>query len=216
MSGERKRHLAHLARGLYGFTGEPFARGRTAVEIVEALLAGGARVIQYREKQKIPRQCLADCLRIRERTRAKGATFIVNDRPDIALLCDADGVHLGQDDLPVRDVRRLVGPRMLIGASTHHPEQLARAAAEGADYVGVGPLFATQTKAGVGPPVGLAYLDDAVKNSPLPFVAIGGIKRSHIPELLHHGARAIAMVTEILDVEDIAGRVREILHLLDR
>ena len=129
---------------------------------------------------------------------------------DIALLCEADGVHVGQDDLPVPEVRRLVGPDMIIGLSTHSPEQARAAEAAGADYIGVGPIYPTQTKKDVCAPVTLDYLDWVVANSPLPFVAIGGIKRHNIADVVAHGARCCALVSELVGAPDIAARVAEV------
>jgi thiamine-phosphate pyrophosphorylase len=126
---------------------------------------------------------------------------------DIALLVDADGVHVGQDDLPVDAVRKLVGDK-LIGLSTHSPEQARGAIAAGADYIGVGPIFETRTKDNVCGPVGLEYLEYAVKQVPIPFVAIGGIKEHNMAEVCRRGARSICLVTEIVGAADIAATVR--------
>jgi thiamine-phosphate pyrophosphorylase len=201
-----------LPTGIYGITAENFSRGRTNIEVVQAMLAGGIKIIQYREKRpdKSHRQMLAECRQIRDLTREAGVLFIVNDYVDIALLAEADGVHVGQDDLPVPDVRRLIGPDKLIGLSTHSLEQAQAARAAGADYIGVGPIFSTQTKADVTAPLGLAYLDQAVGAVDLPIAAIGGIKRHNIADIVRHGARTICLVTEIVEAEDIVDRVRSL------
>ncbi len=201
-----------LPAGIYGITAEKFSRGRDNIEVVQAMIAGGVRVIQYREKKhrKAARDMLAECRRIRALTRKAGVVFIVNDEVDIALLVDADGVHVGQDDLPVPEVRRLLGPDKIIGLSTHSPEQLRQAEALGADYIGVGPIYATQTKEDVCAPVGFDYLDYAVKNAVLPFVAIGGIKLHNIDAIVKRGARTICLVTEIVGAKDIARMVTEL------
>lgn len=200
---------------IYAITGEEFSRGRSNIEVVEELLAAGIKIIQYREKSKDLRRQYQECLEIRRLTREAGAAFIVNDHVDLALMVAADGVHLGQDDLPPEAVRRLVGPEMVIGLSTHSPEQ-ARAAFEcGVDYIGVGPIFPTQTKSNVVDPVGLGYLDYVVQNIPLPFVAIGGIKEHNIRQVRRHGARCIAMVTEILEAEDLGAKVQALRTALE-
>jgi thiamine-phosphate pyrophosphorylase len=201
-----------LPAGIYGITAEKFSRGRSNIEVVRAMLAGGIKIIQYREKRpdKSHRQMLAECRQIRALTREAGVLFIVNDYVDIALLAEADGVHVGQDDLPVPDVRRLVGPDKLIGLSTHSLEQALAAQAAGADYIGVGPIFSTQTKADVTAPVGFSYLEQAVEVVDLPIAAIGGIKLHNIAEVVRHGARTICMVTEIVEAEDIVDRVRSL------
>jgi thiamine-phosphate pyrophosphorylase len=195
---------------IYAIIDSAFSMGRPVPEITERLLQAGVRIIQYREKEKKAGEMLKECRQIREATRNAGACFIINDHVDIAILADADGVHIGQDDLPVAEVRRLIGPGRIIGLSTHSPQQAGQAVAAKADYIGVGPLYATQTKKDVCAPVGLSYLDYVVNNVTLPFVAIGGIKRHNIADVVRHGARCCCLVTEILEAEDIGKRIREI------
>ncbi|MFZ1983001.1 MAG: thiamine phosphate synthase [Desulfatitalea sp.] len=206
-----------LPAGIYGITAEKFSLGRSNVAVAEAMIAGGVKIIQYREKRPHTshRRMLEECRRIRALTHAAGVLFIVNDHADIALLADADGVHVGQDDLPVPDLRRLLGPHKLIGLSTHTPEQARQAQALGADYIGVGPLFATQTKEDVSDPVGFAYLEYVVKNIRLPFAAIGGIKEGNLAEVVRRGARTVCLVTEIVGAEDIAAKVRSLGKYLE-
>ncbi len=198
--------------GIYGITAEKFSAGRTNAEVVRQMIAGGIRIIQYREKRpyKSAREMLDECIMLRKLTREAGVLFIINDYPDIAQLVDADGVHVGQDDYPVAEVRRLIGPDKLIGLSTHGPEQAAAAVAAGADYLGVGPIFSTQTKDDVCAPVGLDYLDHVVATCPLPCVAIGGIKEDTLGEVLAHGATTVCLVTEIVGAVDIAATVRRL------
>ncbi len=201
-----------LPHGIYGITAERFSCGRSNLEVVRQMIAGGVTTIQYREKRphKSFAAMLQECCQIREMTRRQGVMFIVNDYVDIALLSDADGVHVGQDDLPVEAVRQLLGDHKVIGLSTHSPAQARRALALGADYIGVGPLFSTQTKADVCAPVGLGYLEDVVENVAIPFVAIGGIKAHNLDQVIRHGARTICLVTEIVGAKDIAGTVRQL------
>ncbi len=184
------------------------SRGRPLEEVADKLLSSGIHILQYREKRLPAGKMLEECRMLREMTRKANACFIVNDHIDIAMLAGADGVHIGQDDLPVEEVRRLVGPDIIIGLSTHSPEQ-ARAAA-GADYIGVGPIFATQTKEDVVDPVGFEYLDWVVANIDLPFVAIGGIKEHNIGEVAAHGAKCCALVSELVGAPDIAEKVRKL------
>ena len=153
---------------------------------------------------------LEECRLLRRLTREAGACFIVNDHVDIAMLVQADGVHVGQEDLPVPDVRSLVGPEMIIGLSTHLPEQAREARSLGADYIGVGPIFATNTKEDVVDPVGYEYLDWVARNGDLPFVAIGGIKRHNIAEVARHGARCCSLVSELVGAPDIRTRVEDV------
>ncbi len=203
MAGKKKIPTS----GLYCITGEEFSRGRTNVEVAREMVAADIKIIQYREKDKPSRQKYRECLEIREITAEADVVFIVNDDVALALAVQADGVHIGQDDLPLEKVRELVGGEFIIGLSTHAPRQAEEAVAKGADYIGVGPLFTTFTKKDVGAPVGLAYLDYVVKNCPLPFVAIGGIKEHNIGEVARHGARLICAVTEILEAPDLQKKV---------
>ncbi len=193
---------------LYALTDSRLSRGRPLEEVAVKLLSSGIHILQYREKRLPAGKMLEECRMLREMTRKANACFIVNDHIDIAMLAGADGVHIGQDDLPVEEVRRLVGPDIIIGLSTHSPEQ-ARAAA-GADYIGVGPIFATQTKEDVVDPVGFEYLDWVVANIDLPFVAIGGIKEHNIGEVAAHGAKCCALVSELVGAPDIAEKVRKL------
>jgi thiamine-phosphate pyrophosphorylase len=143
-------------------------------------------------------------------TRAAGVTFIVNDYVDVALLVDADGVHVGQDDLPVGEVKKLLGREKIVGLSTHSPKQAEDAVRAGADYIGVGPIFSTRTKDDVCDPVGFEYLDWVVENISLPFVAIGGIKLTNIDRIVQRGAQSVCLVTEIIGATDIVARIQEI------
>lgn len=148
---------------------------------------------------------------MREMARKAGATFIINDYIDLAIAVSADGVHIGQDDLPPAVVRELVGEKMIIGLSTHLPEQAKAAAKSGVvDYIGVGPVFATQTKKDVCSPVGFSYLEYVARNIALPFVAIGGIKEHNIIKVQSRGARIFALVTELVGTADIPAKVQAI------
>lgn len=194
---------------IYGITAEEYSLGRSNIEVVRLMIDAGIKIIQYREKEKTGRQAYEECIRIREITRQAGVTFIVNDHVDLALLVDADGVHVGQDDLPPEKVRSLVGDK-IIGLSTHSPQQLKDAIARGVDYVGVGPIFATKTKKDVCDPVGFEYLEYAIKHSTVPIVAIGGIKEHNIREVSRRGARCIATVTEIVGADNIPAKIAAI------
>ena len=200
-----------LPQGIYGITAEKFSRGRDNVAVVREMIAGGIAVVQYREKHgaKSFRAMYDECLAIRRLTRESGVLFIVNDYVELAMLADADGIHVGQDDLPVRAVRERVGSK-IIGLSTHEPEHARQALKAGADYIGAGPIFATRTKEDVVDPVGLNYLDHVLHNSPLPVAAIGGIKLHNIDQVLAAGARTVCLVTEIVGADDIAGTVRKL------
>ncbi|MFV0421755.1 thiamine phosphate synthase [Oleidesulfovibrio sp.] len=193
---------------IYCLTDAGLSRGRSTVTVVSEMLKAGATVIQYREKDKKAGEMFEECLAIRELTRQAGCCFIVNDHIEIAMLCDADGVHIGQEDLPVASVRQLIGDDKIIGLSTHSPEQCRAAIKAGVDYIGVGPVFFTKTKKDVCDPVGFEYLDYVVGNHSIPFVAIGGIKAGNIKEVASHGARCCALVSEIVGADDIADMLR--------
>ena len=195
---------------LYALTDSRLALGRSVEEQARALLSAGVKIVQYREKHAHAGRMLEECRLLRRLTQEAGATFIVNDHIDIAMLVDADGVHVGQDDLPVPEVRRLLGPDKIIGLSTHSPEQARAAVLAGADYIGVGPIFATQTKEDVCAPVGFSYLEWVVANISLPFVAIGGIKEHNIAEVAKRGATCCALVSELVGAPDIAAKVRAV------
>ena len=167
------------------------------VEIVERLLAGGARLIQLRDKEANAKdmfEAAQACLKL---TRAAGATLIINDRVDIALAADADGVHLGQDDLTVAEARALLGPNKIIGVSTHSLAQVKAALLTSANYLAVGPIFPTTTKANPDPVVGLELLRQARRLTPLPLVGIGGITPETAPEVLLAGAQSVAVISAL-------------------
>ena len=195
---------------LYALTDSRLALGRSVEEQARALLSAGVKILQYREKHAHAGVMLEECRLLRRLTLEAGACFIVNDHVDIAMLVDADGVHVGQDDLPVREVRRLLGPDKIIGLSTHSPEQARAAVEAGADYIGVGPIFATQTKEDVCAPVGLSYLEWVVEHIRHPFVAIGGIKEHNIAQVTKRGAACCALVSELVGAPDIAAKVRSV------
>jgi thiamine-phosphate diphosphorylase len=177
---------------------DPLDTGRDPVALATALLAGGARLVQLRLKDAPPRDVLAAAVAIRRLTRDVGALFLVNDRPDIACAVDADGVHLGQEDLPVAAARRVVGPDRLIGVSTHDVEEAREAAAAGADYLGVGPVFATASKARALAPRGLELVRAVRASVDRPLVAIGGITPATAPSVLAAGANAVAMIAALV------------------
>lgn len=200
--------------GLYCLTSSEHSRGRDNIEVVKAMINAGVRVIQYRDKYKSALEKYKECLAIRQLTQEAGVTFIVNDDVHIAMLVKADGIHIGQDDLPIEQVRELVGEKMIIGVSIHSPLQAMNAIQRGADYIGVGPIYRTYTKKDVCDPVGLEYLEYVVKNVDIPFVAIGGIKEHNMLEVVAKGAKCIAMVTEIVGADNIEEKITSITNKL--
>lgn len=203
-----------LNTDIYAITAEEFSKERDNIEVVKEMLTAGIKVIQYREKHKSKREKLHQCQQIRQMTWEADCTMIVNDDIDIALLTKADGVHVGQEDLPVEQVRKLVGDNMIIGLSTHSPEQAHAALKSGADYIGVGPVFDTDTKEDVQKAVGLEYVEYVANNLNIPFTAIGGIKSHNIQQAKSKGASCFAMVTEIVGADNIQDKIKEIRNLI--
>jgi thiamine-phosphate pyrophosphorylase len=211
---ERKRHW--LETDLYGITAAEYSLGRSNVEVVRRMLAAGIKIIQYREKERKLGEQYRECLEIRQLTLDYGACLIVNDHLDLALAVGADGVHLGQDDFPVEQARQLAGAQMIIGLSTHSPGQAAAAVRAGVDYIGVGPIFKTDTKKDVCAPVGLSYLNYVVANYSIPHVAIGGIKEANVAAVARQGARCIALVTEIVGAPDIGAKITAVRQAIKK
>ncbi|MEF8787950.1 MAG: thiamine phosphate synthase [Planctomycetota bacterium] len=178
------------------------------LDAARGLLEGGADVLQLREKSLEDGALLERADALREMTAEHDALFIVNDRPDVAVLCGADGVHLGDGDLPPERVRELVGPDMIIGLSTHNPEQAGRAADRGADYIGVGPVFPTETK-GYTEGGGTELVRELCGATDLPTVALGGITAGNAGDMKSAGATAVAACRALCGAEDPAEAARE-------
>ena len=199
---------------IYALTDANLSLNRPTLEIVDAMLEAGIGIIQYREKHKSSGAMLEECLAIRERTQKAGCFFIVNDHVDIAMLCKADGVHVGQDDLPVAAIRELMGPDIVIGVSASTQEEARKAIADGADYLGVGAVFSTNTKKDASF-AGLELLRTLIATSPIPVAAIGGINETTLPEVIQAGAQCLCMVSAITMANNIpekVARLRTIIH----
>ncbi|HUA32118.1 MAG TPA: thiamine phosphate synthase [Candidatus Binataceae bacterium] len=188
------------------------AAGHEPVALAQLYLEAGARVMQLRMKNASARDILAAARVIAELNRRRGATFIVNDRVDLAILSGADGVHLGQDDLPIEAARKLIESKMIIGISTHSVEQARAAEASGADYIGFGPMYPGGLKENASGK-GLAMLQEVRAAVRIPIVAIGGITEARVPEVLTAGANAAAIITDVIRAPDIAAKVRSILAI---
>jgi thiamine-phosphate pyrophosphorylase len=199
-----------LASHFYAIV-DPFA-GHDPVELAGTMLEAGARLMQLRLKNAGSREFLAVARAISSMCHRYGATFIVNDRVDIALLSDADGVHLGQNDLPIEAGRKLIGSNRMIGVSTASVEMARAAEAAGADYIGFGPVFEgglKHTVHGKGLEM-LAQVRAAVR---IPIVAIGGITEATTPQVLAAGADAAAIITDVVTAPDIAAKIRSLLAI---
>jgi thiamine-phosphate pyrophosphorylase len=194
---------------VYPVTCERFSEGRSNLEVLEAVIQGGSKIIQLREKEYPKRDLYNLALKFREITTRGRVLLIINDHVDIALAVDADGVHLGQEDLPLQVARKLA-PELLIGASTHSLQQALQAEKDGADYVNIGPIFPTKTKDGVGRSLGPKAISEISPQIKVPFTVMGGINAENIDQVLAEGARRVAMVTAITRAADIAAKVRSL------
>jgi len=197
---------------LYAILDPEQTKGRDGLFVLGQLLAGGAAVVQLRAKIMAPRDFLALAREARALTRALDRKLIVNDRVDIALACDADGVHLGQEDLPLDAARKLMAGK-IIGVSTHSVEQAADAESGGADYVGFGPMFGTTTKVTGYGARGVEMLRRIRRAVKIPIVAIGGIKEENVAQVWQAGAESAAIISDVLGADDIAAKVRRIIRL---
>jgi thiamine-phosphate diphosphorylase len=202
-----------LPSSLYVILDRSVAPGRELPELLEAVLAGGGRLVQLREKTMSLAELLPLAQRLVRRCRELGATLIVNDRADLALAAGADGLHVGQDDLPARHARALLAPGMILGVSTHDPEQARQAVRDGADYVAVGSIFPTTTKAGfqlVGPDL----IRRVRPEVPVPLVGIGGITAENAAAVLGAGADAVAVISAVCAASDPEAATRSFLARL--
>jgi thiamine-phosphate pyrophosphorylase len=198
---------------LYLVTDTALSRGRSNRSIVEAAIRGGVTMVQYRDKTASTLRMIEEAAELRDVCRAAGVPFIVNDRVDVALAVDADGVHVGQDDMPAPLARRLIGNGKILGVSVENIGQALRALADGADYVGASPVFSTPTKLDAPSPMGLEGLRSVAKAVPIPVVAIGGINEGNAEAILDCGAAGLAVVSAIVSADDVENATRR-LHAL--
>lgn len=198
---------------LYVIVDRSAVGGRDPVEVAGQAIRGGADCIQWRDKTSPDGEFLAVAARLRELTRRTGTLFVVNDRLDAALAAQADAVHLGHEDMPVARARAVAGDRLLIGRSTHSLEEALAAEAEGADYIGVGPVFATPTKPGY-KAVGLDLVREVAPAIRLPWVAIGGIDRENLRLVLSAGATRVAVVRAVAAASDPEAAARALKGIL--
>jgi thiamine-phosphate diphosphorylase len=196
---------------LYAILDPEQIAGRDAAKVLHDLLAGGAKFLQLRVKALPPNEFFDLARRARTETRSHGCKLIINDRVDIALACDADGVHLGQEDLPLAVGRKLIGNR-IIGISTHDLDQAREAARNGADYIGFGPMFGTSTKDTGYTARGVDMLREIRAGVNLPIVAIGGINEQNVEQVWRAGANSAAIISDILRAENIPAKIARILR----
>ena len=201
---------------LYVITDSKLSRGRPHREVIEAAIRGGATIVQYREKSASTRQMIDEALELRDLCRARGVPFIVNDRVDIALAVDADGVHVGQDDMPAALARKLIGRDKIVGVSAENVEEARAAIADGADYLGVGAIFATATKSDAGKPIGIAGLMKIARVSTIPIVGIAGINATNAASVIRAGAAGVAVVSAVVSADDVERAARELRRVVDK
>jgi thiamine-phosphate pyrophosphorylase len=200
--------------GLYVITDEGVSHGQSHVDIARKAAEGGADVIQLRDKARTGKDLMSIALQIAGITRSAGITFIINDRLDLALACGADGVHLGQEDLPVPFARRISPKGFIIGTSVRGVQEALVAESEGADYVALSPIFDTATKADAGPGKGLERLKEIKSAVSIPVIAIGGIGKNNVRQVMEAGADGVAVISAVVAQRDIAKATAEIRSLV--
>jgi thiamine-phosphate pyrophosphorylase len=202
---------AHALSGLYIILDPSVYPARPLVEVLMAAAEAGASLFQYRNKSAAMKDAYVEALALRQAAAKAGVLFIVNDRCDLALAVDADGVHLGQEDLPLNLARQVMGPDKLIGISTHNPDQVREAAAGRPDYLGFGPIFKPVSKQDHDPVIGLEGLRAMRTLTSLPVFAIGGIQIDTVGEVMRTGVHGLAVISAILKAPDISNAVKSFL-----
>jgi len=199
---------------LYLVTDSGLSLGRSHEEVVACAIRGGVTIIQLREKDCCTREMIEMAQRLLSLCRAHDVPLIVNDRLDVALAVDADGVHVGQDDMPVPIARKLLGPNKILGVTAHTVEEALQAIEEGADYIGASPIFTTATKSDAGKPIGLEGLTEICKACYVPVVGISGINASNAEQVIRAGAAGVAVVSAIVNAEDVELAARELARII--
>ena len=214
MSATTPASRTELLKGLYLLLDPSIRPDRPLPDLLKTSADQGVRLFQYRDKQATMKDAYRQALELHRAAAETGSLLIINDRCDLALAVDADGVHVGQDDLPVEQARKLLGPRKIVGLSTHNAEQVRAAVVARPDYIGFGPIFSTSTKTDHDPLVGIDGLRDARQLTELPIFAIGGITLKSVPGLLAAGATGVAVVSAILAAPDVGQALRGFLTAL--
>jgi thiamine-phosphate pyrophosphorylase len=206
--------LQNIDYSLYLVTDRGLARGRTNLEIVSAAVYGGATVVQLREKDCSTRDFIQQALTIKDFLKTRGVPMIINDRVDVAQAVEADGVHLGQTDMPLEMARGILGDSMIIGISAESLQDAIEAEKGGADYLGVSPIYVTPTKTDTAPPLGLDGLRAIHKTVRLPLVGIGGLNKDNSADVIRNGAEGVAVVSAIVAADDPETAARELKRLI--
>lgn len=210
---QREDLIPYLA--LHVLTAREWSRGRDTLSVVSAALEGGATIIQLRDKQASTRKLVEEGLVLRRLTREHGALLIVNDRIDVALAVNADGVHLGQDDdMPLQLARTILGPERILGASVGNRAEADAAIAAKADYMSIGSIYATRAKADAGAPIGTQFLSELAACTHIPLVAIGGITAQNVAPVRQAGAVGVGVITAVVSADDIVAATRTLRNAL--
>jgi len=200
---------------LYVVTDESLSKGLTHAEIARRAIAGGADVIQLRDKRKSGEELIESALEIRVITKAAGVLFIVNDRLDIAIAVKADGVHLGQEDIPARLAKPLAPPGFIIGVSAGSLEEAVQAEKDGADYIGLGPICHTDSKKDAGPVCGFDLIARVKAHVSIPVIVIGGIGPDNVTEAIAAGADGVAVISAVVSQDDITRAAKRLKALIE-
>lgn len=201
---------------LYLVTDQSLAHGKSLSDIVMAAVQGGAGVIQLREKNSDTRDFIAQALSVKDALKHRNVPLIINDRLDIAMAVGADGIHLGQTDMPLAMARSIAGPAMCIGISVASVQDAIAAEQGGADYAGVSPIFTTPTKCDTAPPLGMAGLREIRRRVRLPLVGIGGLNASNAAQVIENGGDGVAVVSAIMAADDPLHAARHLRTIIDR
>jgi len=198
-----------FSAGIYAVISEQFCQGRSSLNVLNEVVRAGVAAVQLREKELDKRSLYHLALQWKKKLTGTDITFIINDHLDIALAVGADGVHLGQDDLPVSIARQLA-PELIIGLSSHNLQEALQAEKDGASYVNIGPIYKTATKLHLDEGLGIEQFKMISAQLKIPFTVMGGIKQKHLPDLVEAGADRVAMVTEITQAENIFAKVSQL------
>jgi thiamine-phosphate pyrophosphorylase len=207
--------LQNIDYSLYLVTDRRLARGRTTLEIVSAAVDGGTSVVQLREKDCSTRDFIEQALAIKELLKDRAVPLIINDRVDVAQAVKADGVHLGQTDMPLETAKRILGDSMIIGISAESLQDAIDAEKGGADYLGVSPIYATPTKTDTAAPLGLKGLGEIRKAVKLPLVGIGGLTRENSGDVIRNGADGVAVVSAIVAADDPEAAAKALRQVIE-
>ncbi|HQJ79952.1 MAG TPA: thiamine phosphate synthase [Methanothrix sp.] len=201
-------------KGYYFITDSLLSRAGNRSD-VHAAVSSGVEVVQYRNKNADTREMYLEAMELARICQAGGSLFLINDRLDVALAVEADGVHLGQTDMPCTRARKLLGREKVIGVTVHNLAEAMQAEEEGADYLGVSPIFSTSTKKDAGRPAGIRLIEEIREQVSLPLVAIGGINHSNAPEVIRAGADCLCAISCVVAEENVSGRICRFQELFE-